>query len=65
MEWGDLLAAIALYLVIEGIVPFLTPGGWRRGVEQVRNLGDRQLRAFGLTMMIIGVALLVMVRSTG
>lgn len=65
MDWSDLFAAAALYLVIEGMVPFATPAGWRRGVELIRKLSDRQLRAFGLTMMIIGLALLLGVRGIG
>jgi uncharacterized protein len=65
MEWSDLFAAAALYLVIEGMVPFAAPAGWRRSVELIRKLSDRQLRGFGLTMMIIGLALLLGVRGIG
>jgi len=60
--WADLLAAIALLLVIEGMVPFLNPQSLRRMLETVSQLDDRTLRIVGLVSMIIGVVLLTMVR---
>ncbi len=44
-------------LVIEGILPFLSPGGWRRGFSQLMQLRDGQLRFFGLCSIVLGVAL--------
>ncbi len=32
MQWSDLLAAFALYLVLEGLMPFLNPGGMKRAL---------------------------------
>ncbi|MES2530901.1 MAG: DUF2065 domain-containing protein [Pseudomonadota bacterium] len=52
--WG----AIALVLVIEGILPFLSPGGWRRGFGQLMQLRDGQLRFFGLCSIVLGFILL-------
>ncbi len=63
MNWGDLLAAFALYLVIEGLMPFLSPGGWRRGLQLLGQLADNQLRLFGLGCMAIGLLLLNVVRG--
>jgi uncharacterized protein YjeT (DUF2065 family) len=63
MDWNDLFAALALYLVIEGIMPFASPGGWRRSLDMIRQLNDGQLRVFGLTMMVAGLVLLLVVRS--
>ena len=48
-------SALALVLVIEGILPFVSPGGWRRGFGQLMQLRDGQLRFFGLTAILIGV----------
>ena len=50
-------SAIALVLVIEGILPFLSPGGWRRGFSQLMELRDGQLRFFGLCSIVLSVAL--------
>jgi uncharacterized protein YjeT (DUF2065 family) len=60
--WNDLLAAIALLLVIEGMVPFLNPKSLRQMLETVSQLDDRTLRIVGLVSMIIGVVLLTIVR---
>ena len=60
--WTDLLAAIALLLVIEGMVPFLNPQSLRKMLETVSQLDDRTLRIVGLVSMLIGVVLLTIVR---
>lgn len=58
----DLLAAIALLLIIEGIMPFLNPAGMRRALLLVSQLNDRTLRFAGLTSMVLGCLLLYVVR---
>lgn len=60
--WSDLLAAIALLLVIEGMVPFLNPQSLRKMLETVSQLDDRTLRIIGLISMVVGVILLTIVR---
>jgi uncharacterized protein YjeT (DUF2065 family) len=51
-------SAIALVLVIEGLLPFLSPAGWRRAFTQLLQLRDGQLRFFGLCSILLGLALL-------
>ncbi len=63
MDWNDFLTGLALYLVLEGILPFLSPDVWRRSMAAVTGLPGRQLRIFGLVSMLAGVALLVIVRG--
>ncbi len=58
----DLLAALALVLVIEGLLPFISPQTYRRMVAEMVRLGDNQIRNIGLVIMIIGVVLLFLVR---
>lgn len=60
--WHDLLAAIALVLVIEGILPFLSPSALREVVAQIARMDDRALRVGGLTSMGLGVLLLYVLR---
>lgn len=56
---GDLLfGALALMLVFEGLLPFLSPGAWRRAFERAVQLSDGQIRFIGLTSMVIGLLLL-------
>ncbi len=60
--WTDLLAAVALMLVIEGIWPFLNPRHLREALLQIVALDDRALRILGLVSMMAGVILLYLVR---
>jgi uncharacterized protein YjeT (DUF2065 family) len=54
IEWQDLLAALALVLVFEGIMPFINPGGLRKMLAVIDGLTDRQLRIFGILSMAVG-----------
>ncbi|UCC56741.1 MAG: DUF2065 domain-containing protein [Gammaproteobacteria bacterium] len=62
LNWSDLLAALALVLVIEGIVPFVSPRSLRNMLETVSQIDDRTLRIVGLASMICGVIMLYVVR---
>ena len=53
-----LLMAIALMLVVEGLLPFLAPNLWRETFRRITEMSDGQIRFFGLTSMIVGVLLL-------
>ncbi|MCG6897372.1 MAG: DUF2065 domain-containing protein [Thiocapsa sp.] len=57
----DVLVAIALVLVIEGIWPFLSPEGFRRALLLVAGEDKRSLRVAGLFSMFLGVGLLYLV----
>ncbi|MBK1700450.1 DUF2065 domain-containing protein [Thiococcus pfennigii] len=59
--WHALLVALALLFVIEGILPFLSPGRFRRALLEVAGADDRTLRITGLVSMLIGVGLLYLV----
>ena len=56
-----LLMALALMLVIEGLFPFLAPNAWRETFRRLMQLSDGQIRFFGLTSMIAGLAILLFV----
>ncbi|RZL63708.1 MAG: DUF2065 domain-containing protein [Variovorax sp.] len=58
MSADSLWTAFALVLVIEGILPFVSPGGWRRGFAQLMQLRDGQLRFFGLCSILAGLGVL-------
>lgn len=60
--WQDLFAAIALTLVIEGMLPFLSPGRYRQTMQVLTKLEDRSLRTIGFLSMMLGVILLYLVR---
>lgn len=62
--WQDLLAALSLVLVIEGMLPFIKPTIWRRTIGRIAEQPDRALRWMGLTSMLMGVALLYLIRQS-
>ena len=50
--------ALGLFLVLEGLMPALNPGGWRKMFEQILKLDDQQLRMVGLVSMCLGLLVL-------
>jgi uncharacterized protein YjeT (DUF2065 family) len=64
MDWNDLWAACALYLVLEGLMPFANPGGMKRALAQLSQLDERTLRIVGFLSMVAGAMLLYFVRGT-
>jgi uncharacterized protein len=55
-----LLGAVALMLVIEGLLPFLSPGTWRQMFERATRLSDGQIRFVGLASLLAGLVLLAL-----
>lgn len=63
MLWTEILTAVALLLVLEGMLPFVRPDRYKQLVAQIVRLSDNQLRNFGLVAMVAGLLLLYIVRS--
>lgn len=61
--WQDILTAFALYLIIEGMIPFVAPQRFRRTMEQIGKLSDNNLRSVGLLAMGAGLLLLFIARA--
>ena len=62
MMWQDLWTALALVLVIEGLLPFINPNGMRNVWQQMVQMDDKSLRIAGLVSMIAGLIVLSLVR---
>jgi uncharacterized protein YjeT (DUF2065 family) len=62
MAWQDLLAALALMLVFEGILPFLNPARFRNMLRMLDEMDNASVRRIGLVSMIAGLILLYLVR---
>ena len=60
---GELLSALCLVAVLEGLFLFVAPRGWKRAAEQLHALPDRKLRMLGAIVLILGVASLWLVRQ--
>lgn len=56
-----IVPAIALVLVIEGILPFTSPRLWRETFRRMIEMNDGQLRFAGLTSMMVGLIILFLV----
>jgi uncharacterized protein len=63
IDWHDLGTAFALYLVLEGLLPFLSPATAQRAFRAMAEAGGRHLRATGLASMVAGCALLYWLRG--
>ncbi|MES9868868.1 MAG: DUF2065 domain-containing protein [Sedimenticola sp.] len=59
--WHELLIALALVMVIEGLLPFISPGAMRKMMRAASEMDDRSLRISGLVSMILGVVMLYIV----
>jgi uncharacterized protein YjeT (DUF2065 family) len=62
LNLSDLLAALGLFLVLEGIAPFVHPQGVKRAFAKLLEVQDRELRIAGLGSMLVGVIILFLVR---
>ena len=60
VAWTDnVWTALALVLVIEGLLPFISPAGWRRVFTQVMEWRDGQIRFFALLSIVCGTVMLL------
>ncbi len=60
--WQDLAVAFSLVLIIEGILPFLSPERWRMLAYRMADLESRSVRMVGLASMLAGLVLLSFLR---
>ncbi len=54
MDWAELMRALALVLIIEGVMPFIAPHRWREVLLQVAGLNVRSLRIMGFLFITAG-----------
>lgn len=55
MDSNELFRALALVMVIEGMLPFVAPAHWRQTMLTMAGLDNRYLRLIGLASMLIGL----------
>jgi uncharacterized protein YjeT (DUF2065 family) len=56
--WDVALSAVALMLIAEGLLPFISPMSWRQIFEKAMQMSDGQIRFLGLISMLAGLALI-------
>ena len=54
----DLLTALALVLIIEGLLPLLAPAAWQRAMQELSKYNPRAIRIGGIISMLSGAVLL-------
>ena len=59
--WHELAVAFCLMLVIEGIIPYISPGRWRKMLLVLDQIDDNTMRMIGLGSMLAGTVLLLMI----
>jgi len=62
INFTDLLAALALVFILEGLMPFLNPEGIRKVFLAAAQMDNQTLRFLGVTSMLVGLLLLYIVR---
>jgi uncharacterized protein YjeT (DUF2065 family) len=62
LAWSDFGAALALVLIIEGVMPFLAPARLRQTMETIAQMTDGALRGVGVGSMVAGLILLYLIR---
>jgi len=61
LNWHDLLAATALLLIIEGLLPFISPETLKKMYQSILVTPESSLRAIGLASIVAGLVLLYVV----
>lgn len=59
--WHELAVAFCLMLVLEGIIPFISPGRWRKMLLMLDQIDDNTMRMIGLGSMLTGTVLLLVI----
>ncbi len=57
------IIALALMLILEGVLPFLAPNLWRDTFRRITQMSDGQIRFVGLSSMLLGLLLLLWARA--
>ncbi len=60
---GTFVMALALMLILEGVLPFIAPTLWRDTFRRITQMSDGQIRFVGLSSMIVGLLLLLWARA--
>jgi len=59
---SPLFLALALMLIIEGLLPFAAPHIWRETFRRVTEMSDGQIRFIGLSSIVVGVIMFTVFR---
>jgi len=63
LDWNELLAALAIVCIIEGVMPFIHPTAVKHAMAKLATRGERELRLMGFFSILVGLLILFLVRS--
>ncbi len=63
VNWNDLLGAVAIVCILEGVMPFMYPLGTKRLMAKLSAMAERELRLAGFFSILAGLLILFVVRS--
>lgn len=63
MYWAIIFSAVALFLVFEAIIPFISPQLWRKMLIKVTNHSDQTMRRMGFIGLLLGTVIMMVVHS--
>ncbi|MFQ3188363.1 MAG: hypothetical protein ACI9UH_000631 [Gammaproteobacteria bacterium] len=63
MNWTELFSALALVMIIEGIIPFISPQGYKKSMQQMLAMPESKLRVVGFSLMLVGAISLFFIRG--
>jgi len=52
---NELWTALALVMLIEGLMPFISPARWREVFSRILAMSDGQIRFIGLASILLGL----------
>jgi uncharacterized protein len=55
--WYVLVTALGLFLIFEGLLPFVAPDFWRKMVRRMAKQSNRALHISGFICLALGIAL--------
>ncbi len=55
--WQDLAAAFGLFLILEGLLPFVAPTMWKDSFRRILEFSEGQLRTIGLISIVVGLSI--------
>jgi len=61
LNWHDLFTAIALLLILEGLLPFASPESLKKMYQSILETPENSLRMLGLGSIVAGLVLLYIV----
>lgn len=61
--WLYIMTAIALVLVIEGLLPSISPANYKQMLIRLSQQSDKNLRVFGLVLMILGALIMLLIHG--